>query len=504
MSKRVTPQYDTRCRAATACIFALLLCTLLSGSAFAVRPLISIERTHNSVPGTFESLEVTYQPNGSDLQFAGFDLLISYDADGLTLIDVTQGDLLTNCGWQYFTYRIGAIDNCPGNCPPGSVRIVAVGDIPMVDGPPLCNLGQNSGTLAVMNFFITADTAWECLDIPVEFYWSDCATNALSSITGATLFTSDSVFSFLPPPTAYPVPADLWTIEGWPESCVPVPAGPNNPVRAINFRHGSVSTVCSDSVDYRGDLNLNGIPYEIADAVIFSNYFFHGLAAFNPDPAFQQAQIAASEVNANGIPLEFRDFIYLLRVIAGDALPFPKQLPADTLIAIFTQNSSTKSVKVQYTEPLAGAFLIFTGEIVPTFLPAAPGGFVAAAVYENGSTRVLIAGAEPGQNQGSTWFTYTGTGTLQSVETTDYADSPITVQIIHESGATMCGDVNQDHRINIGDAVALIGIIFNIWPGPFDPLTADVDCSGSVTITDAVYLLQYIFAGGPAPCAACN
>jgi N-acetylneuraminic acid mutarotase len=37
----------------------------------------------------------------------------------------------------------------------------------------------------------------------------------------------------------------------------------------------------------------------------------------------------------------------------------------------------------------------------------------------------------------------------------------------------------------------------------FGYVCGDVDCSGAANITDAVYLIQYIFAGGPAPCAEC-
>jgi hypothetical protein len=32
---------------------------------------------------------------------------------------------------------------------------------------------------------------------------------------------------------------------------------------------------------------------------------------------------------------------------------------------------------------------------------------------------------------------------------------------------------------------------------------ADVDCMNSVDIDDAVYMIAYIFAGGPAPCENC-
>ena len=64
----------------------------------------------------------------------------------------------------------------------------------------------------------------------------------------------------------------------------------------------------------------------------------------------------------------------------------------------------------------------------------------------------------------------------------------------------VCGDCNADGTANITDAVYLITYIFGGGPPP-NPLAAgDVNCDGSANITDAVYLIQYIFGGGPPPC----
>ncbi|MFH2056449.1 MAG: dockerin type I domain-containing protein, partial [bacterium] len=68
----------------------------------------------------------------------------------------------------------------------------------------------------------------------------------------------------------------------------------------------------------------------------------------------------------------------------------------------------------------------------------------------------------------------------------------------------ICGDANSDAIANISDAVFLIQYIFNQGDPP-DPLVAgDANCDGTGNITDAVYLITYIFGGGPPPCAACQ
>jgi hypothetical protein len=68
----------------------------------------------------------------------------------------------------------------------------------------------------------------------------------------------------------------------------------------------------------------------------------------------------------------------------------------------------------------------------------------------------------------------------------------------------LCGDADANGFVNISDAVYLIAYIFSGGPAP-NPLDAgDVDCNGFISISDAVYLIAYIFSGGPTPCASCK
>jgi hypothetical protein len=67
----------------------------------------------------------------------------------------------------------------------------------------------------------------------------------------------------------------------------------------------------------------------------------------------------------------------------------------------------------------------------------------------------------------------------------------------------LCGDANSSEDVNISDAVFLIGYIFSGGAAPSPVLRGDVDCSNTVNISDAVFLISYIFAGGPVPCTGC-
>ncbi len=80
---------------------------------------------------------------------------------------------------------------------------------------------------------------------------------------------------------------------------------------------------------------------------------------------------------------------------------------------------------------------------------------------------------------------------------------PATLNVLPPGPFYMCGDCNEDEIVNISDAVYLISYIFSGGPAP-NPLEAgDSNCDALVNISDAVYLIGYIFSGGSVPCAAC-
>jgi hypothetical protein len=63
-----------------------------------------------------------------------------------------------------------------------------------------------------------------------------------------------------------------------------------------------------------------------------------------------------------------------------------------------------------------------------------------------------------------------------------------------------CGDADSSGDIDIDDAVYLISYIFGGGPAPEPYEVGDFDCSGNIDIDDLVYVITYIFSGGRAPC----
>jgi uncharacterized Ntn-hydrolase superfamily protein len=66
------------------------------------------------------------------------------------------------------------------------------------------------------------------------------------------------------------------------------------------------------------------------------------------------------------------------------------------------------------------------------------------------------------------------------------------------------GDLTYDGSTDIDDAVYIIQFIFAGGAPPDPYCSGDVDCSGNVDIDDVVYYITFIFGGGPPLCNGCD
>jgi hypothetical protein len=141
--------------------------------------------------------------------------------------------------------------------------------------------------------------------------------------------------------------------------------GKPDPLRLIDFLNGGVDIVCPDSIDATGDINLNEIAYEVADAVLFSNYFVYGLDVFDDDPTRRQGQIAATDINNDGLTLSVADLVYLIRIITGDADPYPKEVAP---IAANYIHDRAGVLSVSSDATIGAAFVTVSGQASPELL----------------------------------------------------------------------------------------------------------------------------------------
>jgi len=65
--------------------------------------------------------------------------------------------------------------------------------------------------------------------------------------------------------------------------------------------------------------------------------------------------------------------------------------------------------------------------------------------------------------------------------------------------AGLRGDANNDGQVNVTDVFYLINHLFANGPAPYSTCRGDVNTSAAVDVTDVFFLINYLFAGGAAP-----
>jgi hypothetical protein len=380
-------------------------------------PRIRIAKMEKVLQGQMTCVPITME--GHSFTMGGFDLLVWYDNSALTLSSIAQGQLLTDCKWEYFTYRLGPFGACGSGCPSGLVRVIAIAETnngashPSCWGPP----GSASYELAKLCFLVSNDRTLECQYVPIRFFWIDCGDNAVSTVVGDTEFVSNDIFDYSNPVSIADPSADFPTYFGVQSECL-VGGGSIDkpaPVRCIDFYNGGVDIICAVDIDSRGDINLNGLAYEIADAVMFSNYFIRGLTAFG---THTQGSIAATDVNADGVPLSIADLVYLVRVVVGDAVAYPKLAPVDMTVA---QENDVVSVSGE----VGAAFLTFDGNVQPRLLADQMEMIYA---YDGKVTRVLVYSYNRGAKFSGSFIE--ADCRLASVEMATYEGAPIAARLM--------------------------------------------------------------------------
>ena len=450
-------------RSADTCIFTVSV----------VNFLVSIEKTHGAIQGQQETVDILGSITAYDsiATMGGFDFLIQYDASALTFQSAEKGDFITNCEWEYFTYRYGPNGNCGTGCPSGEIRVTAIAETNNGGSHPTCftngitNTGDTtSNQLTVLNFLVTNDRTFECMYAPVRFVWYDCGDNTISSVDGNHLFISNRIYNYEDSTINDPFIGDISdpsasfpTNLGANSTCdVALVDGKPDPLRFVTFVNGGVDIVCADSIDARGDINLNEIAYEIADAVLYSNYFVYGISVFTVNP---DGQIAASDVNADGLTLSVADLVYTIRVLVGDALPYPKEAVTEaSYVNASYQHADNGVISVGDEIQVAAAHIVVEGDVTPTLLAD---NMTIASAFDGTNTRIIVYSLENNNFTGE--MINVGNNEIISIEMAD----------------------------NMGNQVAAKWIPSNFgvsqnYPNPFNPSTTiefSIPVSADVTMT---------------------
>jgi hypothetical protein len=62
------------------------------------------------------------------------------------------------------------------------------------------------------------------------------------------------------------------------------------------------------------------------------------------------------------------------------------------------------------------------------------------------------------------------------------------------------GDANDDSKVTVADVVYIISYLYKGGPAPSPLVKGDTNCDAKVNVADVIYLINYLFKGGPLPC----
>ena len=266
-------------------------------SAFADPYFLSIE-SDSTYPGEIITLDIDLD---NPAEVSGFNLVVNYDLSVLTVASISS--LTTRAAdFEYFTYRLdyrGLL---------GDIGIFGLADQNGDSSPD--NIAAGSGLIATISFYVSTDLAYAGYSVPISFVNRDDADNTLAN-------------------------ADSVTIER----------------DSISYTNGYVK-IREVEEALVGDINENGVTFEIGDVIIFTNYFIF------PDQApLSPSQLASSDVNRDGYGGTIADLVYMINKLVNITSKkiSPIGMPVDIVL-----NKDSDILNIAYNSDieLGGLYLV--------------------------------------------------------------------------------------------------------------------------------------------------
>ncbi|SYZ71804.1 hypothetical protein TRIP_C10003 [Candidatus Zixiibacteriota bacterium] len=231
---------------------------------FHIAPAVIYALTIDTVSGYSGDLVTEHIRLSNLVPIRGFDLLINYDQSALSLASLTKTGTRA-AGFEYFNYYL----NERGIS--GDVHVVGIADIAnSIVTPPLA---AGDGPIISATFYITRDLNFAGFAVPINFAFEDLAYRTDNTLTDT--------------------------------------AGARIEQTAIEYIDGFVA-IKKVTQSALGDINLNGLAFEIGDAIYLTNYFINPV-----NSPLNNEQRANSDVNQDGLPASIADLVYLINRIVN-------------------------------------------------------------------------------------------------------------------------------------------------------------------------------------------
>jgi hypothetical protein len=361
---------------------------------------------------------------------AGMELQVEFDPDLFTFLGVLRQGCRTE-NWEYFTWKEKT------NGFHQVVKIVGVADFP--NQVPVPALLPGSGVLVHLSFGVATDPYLNGFLLPLEFFSFDFTDNTLSSPRGRFISRGD---------------IDLTGGGVW-----------LNPAQTLV-----------------GDVNQNGLPFEISDAVKLAAYL-------SGRTTLSQQQLINSDVNRDGSMATLADLVFLIRhILEQEHVPNGEIVTptmAKAVVKVSEEPSgslgakSLTSIRVESEASIGGAMMIFKGENVKIenlkLSPESQGlDLYTSQVGDQFRVLVISQKAKPLPKGDSPLFTFEGEG-LDTIQ----------IFLSDQQGELLKVEQQYEHN-----SLPTKYTLYQNYPNPFNPETHikySVGTDASVHVSLKVY-----------------
>ena len=259
-----------------------------------VEPITLAVSSDSTFPGFTFTIDVMLIQEGNNSHVGSFDLDLLWDSEAFTAEGIIWGDELDD--WDLLQY----LPNIHGD---GSLGLVGMANIdsewtlPLMHGEHLLARITFQSTFQDLQGFV----------IPFVLPASDLSFNVVSDSSGSMVYHPRLV-----------------------------------PGHVAFIDHSSILV---------GDINLNGVPYEMGDLILFINHL--------SDPEqypFNALQRYASDCNEDGIPETIADVIYMMNIITGGG-PTTNAVVIAPDLQLNLNSAIAKVALLDDSSPIGGIFL---------------------------------------------------------------------------------------------------------------------------------------------------
>jgi len=277
---------------------------------------------------------------------------------------------------------------------------------------------------------------------------------------------------------------------------------------------GNVDIVCR-VYDYMNDydwkLTPHGVEYRIDEGPWQTGFCFTGsLGGYGSMPGIIDVLYRDDSLCASRGDYENREYYFTVTNSDGDSVIESGDKAyawhtadynnGERIVYVRAWDAAGNSTIDSTIVPIANCFSLSGTALLDDVVPQSPEGIVVGVPFDDVADTADAGGefafAVVGGGPQHILVSHPGFITVDTVLT---MNTDRRLEVALAPGGYVNGDADCDGSLNVADAIYIINYVFKGGPAPLPYAAADANCDGVVGVADAVCIVNYIFKGGPPP-----